>query len=113
MEFLYFLGCPSHEKALCRLHAAAELEFIDIMPDIVEVKTNEQAESLKFIGSPTIRIDGVDMEQPQPGPPYRLACRAYRAEDGRISPIPSLLQIRRALRDSVCRYNIYKSGGKI
>ena len=48
-----------------------------------------------------IRVDGQDIEQPEPGPPYRLACRAYTLEDGRISPLPSEAMVRRALRAAI------------
>jgi uncharacterized protein with von Willebrand factor type A (vWA) domain len=42
-------------------------------------------------------VEGEDVA-PAPGLPYRLTCRAYVLEDGRISPLPSLDQIRSALR---------------
>jgi hypothetical protein len=57
------------------------------------------AERLGFPGSPTIRIDGVDIDPEgaeQMG--TALTCRVYRLEDGRISPLPSQKMIRRALR---------------
>lgn len=64
-----------------------------------EVKTEDEARELGFIGSPTIRIDGEDidpegLEAETPG----LSCRIYRLEDGRISPLPSADMIYRAIR---------------
>ena len=101
IELLYYEECPSHEKALERLRSALDEEGLDAPVRVVEVETDDQAEGLRFVGSPTIRIDRRDIEQPQPGPPYRLACRAYILEDGRISPLPSHAMVRRALRAAI------------
>jgi hypothetical protein len=60
--------------------------------------TDEDAERLRFPGSPTIRVDGVDVDPvgaTQMG--TALTCRVYRREDGRFSPVPSKEMIRRAL----------------
>jgi hypothetical protein len=101
IELLYYQECPSHEKALKRLFRAVAEEGLDVPVRVVEVKTDEEAEQLRFVGSPTIRVDGRDIDQPEPGPPYRLACRAYGLEDGRISPHPSEGMVRRALRAAI------------
>ena len=64
----------------------------------IEVATDEQAQGLGFPGSPTILIDGRDINPPAAGEVYYgLSCRTYRHEDGRISPMPSKETIRRAL----------------
>jgi hypothetical protein len=65
--------------------------------EVVEVKSEEQARQLRFIGSPTILINGQDIDPPPPDSHYALSCRAYRLEDGRISPLPSTETIRRAI----------------
>jgi hypothetical protein len=41
----------------------------------------------RFVGSPTIRVDGVDV-QPPVGEPFGLTCRVYHRRDGRVSPTP-------------------------
>jgi hypothetical protein len=51
----------------------------------------------RFIGSPTIRIDGVDV-QPTAQEPYGLTCRVYHRRDGRVSPTPDPADVRDALR---------------
>ena len=65
--------------------------------EVIDVKTSEDAEKLKFIGSPTILLNGRDID-PTTNPYYALTCRAYRLEDGRISPLPSEVMIRKAIR---------------
>jgi hypothetical protein len=65
--------------------------------EVIKVETEDQARELRFVGSPTIRLDGQDIDPPIDSR-YVLTCRAYRLEDGRISPLPSKNMIRRALR---------------
>jgi hypothetical protein len=99
IRFLYFEDCPSHDEALQRLRRSIEAEGIGADVEIVRVEIAEDAERFKFIGSPTIIVNGQDIDPPA-NPQYALACRAYRLEDGRISPLPSEAMIRRALREA-------------
>jgi hypothetical protein len=62
-----------------------------------EVLTQAQAAQERFVGSPTIRIDGVDL-QPPGEQPFGLTCRVYHRRDGRISPTPDPADLRDALR---------------
>jgi len=95
--FLYSEDCPSHEQALQRLRKVMNEEGMRNEIEILRVETSEEAEKLKFIGSPTILIDGRDIDPPT-NPYYALTCRAYRLEDGRMSPLPSEAMIRQAIR---------------
>lgn len=65
---------------------------------ITEIETEDDAERLSFIGSPTIRVDGVDVQPPGAEEPAGLTCRIYRRRDGRISPLPDPEDVRSALR---------------
>jgi hypothetical protein len=89
VEFFYWADCPSHERALALLREVMAEEQIQTPIEIVEVKSEAEAEQYQFYGSPTIRIDGGDIAplteySIQPS----LTCRAYRRADGRISPLP-------------------------
>ena len=97
VSFLYYEDCPSHDFTLERLREVMDEEGIPGEVEVVKVQTEEQARELRFIGSPTIRVDGQDIDPPSDAR-YALTCRAYRFEDGRISPLPSKDMIRRALR---------------
>ena len=99
IQFLYSKDCPSHKEALSRLRRVLKEEGIATEISIKEVKTEEQAKGLHFAGSPTVLIDGRDID-PQENVDYLPTCRAYRLEDGRISPLPSAAMIRRAIRAS-------------
>jgi hypothetical protein len=97
VSFLYYEDCPSHDLALERLREVIAEEGLPGEVEVIKVETEEQARELRFVGSPTIRIDGQDIDPPGDSQ-YTLTCRAYRLEDDRISPLPSNDMIRRALR---------------
>ena len=97
VSFLFYEDCPSHELALERLREVLVEEGISTDVEVVKVETEEQAQQLRFVGSPTILINGKDIDPPPPDSRYGLTCRAYRLEDGRISPLPSRGMIRRAI----------------
>jgi hypothetical protein len=98
VTFLYYEDCPSHEQALERLRAVMFEEGIQAEINVIKVETEKEAQRLRFIGSPTILINGQDIDPPSIEAGYALTCRAYRLENGRISPLPSATMIRRALR---------------
>jgi len=101
VELLYWEGCPSHPQALAQLRAAMEELALD--PDAIEVRhvdTDDLAESAGFVGSPTIRVDGVDVQDPG-DEPTGLTCRVYHRRDGRISPIPDPADVRDALQNAI------------
>ena len=97
ITFLYWEECMSHEEALQRVRQVMAEEGVQAPVHLVKVETWEQAEQLQFIGSPTILVNGKDIQPPPPGAYYALTCRTYYLENGRASPLPSLDLIRRAL----------------
>ena len=100
MELLWWEGCPSTEGALDLLRSVLDEEGLD--PGAVELRevgTDDDAERERFVGSPTIRIGGVEVA-PEPGEPAGLNCRVYRLSDGRVSPTPDPDDIRRAIREA-------------
>jgi hypothetical protein len=97
VSFYYYEDCPSYDLALERLREVMAEEGAPGEVEVVNVETEEQARELRFVGSPTIRIDGQDIDPPS-DPRYALSCRVYRLADGRISPLPSKDMIRRAFR---------------
>jgi hypothetical protein len=98
IELLYWEGCPSYPEAEALLTEVLRDEGVDAEVRLREVTTQAEAEALRFIGSPTIHVDGrdVDPEGAAQGRPA-LNCRVYRGADGRVSPVPSRAQIERAL----------------
>jgi hypothetical protein len=101
VELLFWEGCPSHPQALAQLREAMAQLGLD--PDAVEIRevdTDERAASEAFVGSPTIRIDGADVQDPG-DEPAGLTCRIYRRRDGRISPLPDPDDLRDALHNAM------------
>jgi hypothetical protein len=86
VELLYFRGCPSYEMVLPRLEQLAASHGAALV--LRDVETPEQAEADRFLGSPTVRVDGVDVE-PAAGErtDFGLKCRIYRSEAGQ-TPVP-------------------------
>ena len=89
VELLYFEGCPNVEavRALVRGVGADA----GVTPDLrlTEV-TVQDVERLRFLGSPTVRVNGHDVE---PGADERtkftFACRVYETPSGLSGSPPS------------------------
>jgi hypothetical protein len=97
VEFLWWRECPSWERALAELReemTAAGLDPASV--EVREIDTDAAAEREEFVGSPTIRVDGRDV-QPPDGEPVGLTCRVYRRRDGRVSPLPDRADVSDAL----------------
>jgi hypothetical protein len=97
VEFLWWDGCPSSDEALGELRE--EMAALGLDPDAVEVReinTDAAAQREEFVGSPTIRVDGRDL-QPPGDDPVGLTCRVYRLRDGRISALPDRGDVRAGL----------------
>jgi hypothetical protein len=98
VELLYWEGCPSHPEALAELREAlADLGRTDVAVAVRRIEDDQQAEAERFIGSPTIRVDGTDAFPPAADEPPALACRVYRLADGRYSPTPDPAALRASL----------------
>jgi hypothetical protein len=83
IEVLYFDGCPHHERLLPRLGELLDQAQVATAVELVNVPDDAAAQSQRFLGSPTLRVDGRDVE---PGAELRtdfgLKCRLYRTENG-------------------------------
>lgn len=63
---------------------------------MISVASDADAEALGMRGTPTVRIDGSDIDPDWAGP-MGLAPRTYRAADGTAGPVPDKVLIRRAV----------------
>lgn len=97
VEVLWWRGCPSWEEAIQLTReevAAAGLDPGAL--EVSEITTEGAAQREAMPGSPTIRVDGRDIQPPGDNP-IGLTCRVYRRRDGRTSPLPDRADIRDAL----------------
>ncbi|MFE9656472.1 hypothetical protein [Micromonospora sp. NPDC006431] len=83
IEVLYFDGCPSHEVFVPRLRALLDAAGLDDPIHEQAVETDIDAQAHRFLGSPTLRIDGVDVDPTATHrTDYGLQCRLYPTPDG-------------------------------
>jgi hypothetical protein len=98
IELLHWEGCPSLPETEALLRGVLAEHGIEAEPEMIHVDTQEDAEALGFVGSPTIRIDGRDVDEEGAARSRpALTCRIYTEPDGTVSPVPSRELIERAL----------------
>lgn len=68
--------------------------------ELRQVDSEDAAAAERFVGSPTIRVNGADVQDPGPEA-SGLTCRVYRLRDGRISALPDPEDVREALRRAI------------
>ena len=100
IRFLYFEGCPNSESALRLLRSVLDEESVADPVEIVEVTDDVQAEQERFLGSPSIQINGTDIETDRANDTPLFGCRIYRTEQG-VSGVPPESMIRAAVRRAV------------
>jgi len=78
IEVLYFEGCPNHAPAIGMLREALDALGRDEPIHEIEVRTQAEAEMIRFVGSPSIRINGSDIEPwARTAKDFGLSCRTY------------------------------------
>ena len=97
VEILYFSGCPNHVPSVERVREVLRQE--GALADMIEVEVKDlaTAEKIGFLGSPSIRIDGQDVEPAVRGiDGFGMMCRTY-VDRGQRSGVPPQEWIRSAL----------------
>ena len=97
IELLHWEGCPSTPEARELLDRTLLERAVAADVVVREVKTQAEAEELRFPGSPTIRVDGRDVDPRGAAARPALTCRIYHLPDGRVSPVPTREMIEEAL----------------
>lgn len=92
VEVLYFDGCPSHEALMLRLRELMRDAAIVAPVELRHVGSVQQAERERFLGSPTLRIDGRDVDPTAAQrDDFGLKCRLYETDGGLRGDIPDEL----------------------
>lgn len=100
VEVLFFGGCPNIEVAAARARDAIDRAGVDAEVHLVRVEGDADASRLRFLGSPTVRVDGRDVDDSAASrTDFGLQCRVYSI-DGRLVGVPPVEWIEAALRDS-------------
>lgn len=90
VEVLGFSECPNVEPTIAKIRETAAA--LGIRADIVVrfLREAEDAESLRFFGSPTVRVNGVDIEpSARTRSDFAFGCRVY---DGSGTPSPAMIR---------------------
>jgi hypothetical protein len=78
IDILYFDGCPHYEPTVELVRSIVNELGVDATICRIPVDSREAAESAEFVGSPTVRIDGVDIDpEARDQRDYGLTCRRY------------------------------------
>ena len=97
VELLYFDGCPTYERLLPRLRELVARVDPSVEVELRRVETIDEAERERFLGSPTVRVDGRDVD---PGADERgdfgMKCRIYETAQS-LGPLPPESWITEAL----------------
>ena len=99
IDILYFDTCPGWRAAVARVNqVVAEGGLgVEVVVRAVPIETEQEAHSHRFVGSPTVRIDGRDLDPTVEAlTSFGLQCRLY-ANEGRLEGLPPTNWIRKAL----------------
>jgi hypothetical protein len=96
VELLYVEDDPASMPTRQNLVEVLTEDAFETPIQMIVVRGEEDASLLDFHGSPTIRIDGADID-PDSAVEVGLQARAYRGSDGATSPVPDKAIIRRAV----------------
>jgi hypothetical protein len=89
VELLAFDGCPSCDALLAGVRELLQRSGAHAQLSVRRVQDDAIAQRERFLGSPTVRVDGHDIE---PGAndrtDYGMTCRLYRTPDGLVGAPP-------------------------
>ena len=83
IEILYFDGCPNHDGLEARVRSVLAAAGIDESITHRRIDSDVQAQAERFLGSPTLRVNGVDVDPTAATRAmYRRLCRVHATDDG-------------------------------
>ncbi len=95
IKVLYFKGCPNHRPAVELVRTVAAELGVDAEIAEVEVTDQADAQRLRFLGSPTIQVEGVDIEpEARTRTEFAFTCRPYKGQG-----LPPREMVEAALKD--------------
>ena len=101
IDILYFDGCPNHGPIVERLKEVLREEGVPAEIIELNVPDHATAQAVRFLGSPTIRMDGLDVEpSARSRRDYGMSCRTY-VENVRREGLPSRDLIRAAIKEAL------------
>lgn len=99
IEILYFDGCPNHQGLEGRIRSLLAAVGIEETITHRRIGSEEEAREERFLGSPTVRVNGVDVDPDAASrSTYGLMCRVYATDDGLRGTPPEEWIVNAALR---------------
>lgn len=98
VELYWFDGCPSYERARALLEQVLREEKTPAQIEMIQVHNETEAQTWRFLGSPTIHLDGVDPFASEGQEHYAMQCRVYRTPEG-LKGWPTKEMLRQAVRE--------------
>ena len=103
IQVLYFAGCPNSAPSLSLVREAVLDSGVEAEIAEVEVLSAEEAQELGFLGSPTVRVDGLDVEPgARAATHFGFGCRTY-VDAGRRTGTPPAAMLRSAIEEQARR----------
>ena len=101
IEILYFDGCPNVEAARDMVTDVMNQTGAEARVAIIKVETNADAQEKHFIGSPSIRVEGKDVDTAGgENQQYSMRCRVYFTDQG-ISGLPPRTKLQHAIEQAL------------
>jgi hypothetical protein len=98
IEVLARTDCPNRGMALQVVERAIATSGVPVELEVVDVKSEAQAKRRRFLGSPSVRVDGIDVEPGAGGrTDFTFGDRIYRCGWGGVQGWPDERWIRGAL----------------
>lgn len=105
VRVLSFAGCPHVEQTVERVWAAIHAEGLAATVERVEVTGEAMARKLGFLGSPSVHVNGRDVEpEARDSKAVGFGCRTYLEAgvgEGKRTGVPSVAAIRSALKEGL------------
>ena len=98
VEILYFDGCPTYRAAKETLGGVLAEQGIEAEVELVAVNIDQEAQRLRFPGSPTILVDDGDLFPVADRAEYALGCRMYATPEG-LKGSPTAEMVRASLAE--------------
>ncbi len=98
IELLVFDGCPNSEPTEKLIRETMSKLGDDVKIEVVTVVDNDDAVAKRFLGSPSVRVNGKDLEiEEDATTQYSMRCRIYRTAESQ-SGIPPKELLSRAIQ---------------
>lgn len=97
IELLYFEDCPSYQTAQKYLEEVIKEQKLGIQVEMVKIESDEEALTNRFLGSPSVKVNGLDIERSaRERGDFTMCCRLY-PEAGKMVGWPGKDLIRHAI----------------